>query len=247
MSPGALHLIGEQSGGETSFSPRGGDRRSFRAQAPAPLLPGRCCPGPGCPNYERRPPSPRPAAAGPSRALRRRHTWVPPSPRVPAPAPACPTAPAGTGKAAAPSTCGGCWSRALRAGRRQPVPPQGGLALGRKAAWAGEVCWELLSNLFPVLHRYMERAGAKPWLLAAILSNTSPVQARLKRQMQNGLCTVGLARLWLREASSEAVLPTGTCGCLTSRNPVKELDLQATVGREWADLLLSGLPIWLKS
>lgn len=51
--------------------------------------------------------------------------------------------------------------------RRQPVPPQGCPALGGKGAWAGEVCWELLSNLFPVLHRYTELTGTKSWLLAA--------------------------------------------------------------------------------
>lgn len=37
MSPGALHLIGEQSSGETSFSLLSGDRRSYRVQAPGTL------------------------------------------------------------------------------------------------------------------------------------------------------------------------------------------------------------------
>lgn len=45
-----------------------------------------------------------------------------------------------------------------------------------------------------------------------ILSNSSPARAWLKRQMQNGLCTIGLAQLWLGEARSETALPTGTLG-----------------------------------
>lgn len=39
---------------------------------------------------------------------------------------------------------------------------------------------------------------------------------------------------------------TWTCGSPVSRSPVKELGLQATVGREGDDLLLSRLPICLE-
>lgn len=158
MSPGALHLIGEQSGGEASLSPPGGDRSSLGAQRSAGadparlwepwalLAPSDCCSWPrGCsalPPHVSAPLAPHPRLRG---------LHVPSQP----------------GKAAAPGTCAG---RLLEPGppcRRQPVPPQGCPARGGRAAWAGEVCWELLGNLFPVLHRYMELTGAKGWLLAA--------------------------------------------------------------------------------
>lgn len=131
MSPGALHLIAEQSGGEPSFSPAGGARRSFRARAAATLLLG---PGSAelwallastwdCCSW------PKPCCALPphvSAALS--------SPGIPA---SCP----GASRVRSQRREGGCsehlrWllEPRLRASGRQPVPPQGCLALGRKAA-----------------------------------------------------------------------------------------------------------------
>lgn len=131
--------------------------------------------------------------------------------------------------------------------RGQLVPPQGCLALGRKAAWAGEVCWELLSNL---LHRYMELAGAKPWLSSANSQQFFPCPSMAKTAdaewtLHNWLGSAVAGRGQVRNSTPH--WDTWTCGSPVSRSPVKELGLQATVGREGDDLLLSRLPICLES
>lgn len=150
---------------------------------------------------------PRPCCALPP------HVSAPLSPPgIPGAAPALPVSPASAGKAAAPSTCGGGWSRASE--------PAGDSRFHPRLAW-------LWVEKLPELEEYAENCsvicslcstGTWSWLELTlgswrlILSNTSPVQAQLKRQMQNGLCTVGLAQLWPREARLETVLPTGTLG-----------------------------------
>lgn len=149
------------------------------------------------------------AAAGPGAALRCRHTWVLPLPRIPAPE--CSMCPASPGKAAAPAL-GGCWSPARR--------PGGDSRSHRRVAWPGirempelEKCAENCSVICSLCS-----TGTWSWLelklgsWQQVLSNASPAQAWLKRQMQNGLCTVGLAQLCLGEARSETMLPTGTLG-----------------------------------
>lgn len=205
MSPGALHLIGERSGGAASLSPPAGDRSSLGAQLSA-------APGPGSGTMG----AARPLgmlllllAQGLLCAAATRECF-PCRASLPRSAPCA--LPAREKRLLPAPALGGCWSPARR--------PGGDSRSHRRVAWPGirempelGKCAENCSVIFSLCS-----TGTWSWLelklgsWQQVLSNASPAQAWLKRQMQNGLCTVGLAQLCLGEARSETMLPTGTLG-----------------------------------
>lgn len=233
MSPGALDLIGEQSSRETSFSPPSGDRRSFHTQAPATLLLGRCWAGPG---------SPEPwavfATTSDCCSWPKQRCVLPPHvsaslapaslPSLP-PASARSTSQASAGKAAAPCTCGGCWSRAC--------DPVGDSRFHLRVAWlwvekvpelgkCAENCSVICSLHSTGTRSWLELLAANSWQYfpSSSMAKTADAEWTLHSLLGSAVAGRGQVR------NSAPHWDIWTCGSLTSGSPVKELDLQATLG-----------------